>query len=394
VRLVVGIPLREPWEYEIAMRPIAGAPWVARLRDRLLRARSVERVVVLAWGGVRGTPLEGIEPAVASDLQSVDASQPRAALQALAGDADGVAFCPVTQLFADPERLDALAGLAGGLASGRAIWVAEYDPHLPLAGGAYLDLHVRGPEASGETVHAFPAWPEAFEMRLETPADFDWAAVACEHLLAADPSGALGKFEAVIGRADLGRFAFWDRIGPRPQRILTVRCVTAPLFEGLMRHLGRIPSARVDVVCAEPLAPGTLALAGVRSVFTYDAPRFSVSSLPSGAWDAIRAERYDLCVVPCLAGDAPGFENVRALGNGSGACTAVWLDPFGRSGLIEGRAQGWDETVTLPGPAAWAPRLETMRQRALRGFARSSRPGAPAVAFAGTVSTATEALGG
>jgi hypothetical protein len=378
VKLAVGIPLRHPWDYEVAARPIAGRPWIVRLQQRLMRARTVERVIALSWARCEGSVLEALAHNGEIELRQAGADDALAAMQPFADGIGGVALCPVTQLFADPERLDALAGLADGTACGRASWVAHYDTNLPLAGGAFLDIHVRA-AAAGQEAAAFPSWPEAPEARLETPADFDWAALACAHLLDAEADGAMARFEEVIEQADLGRFVFWDRIGPRPRRILTVRCVSTPLFERLLRYLNRIRSARVDVVCSTSLLAHTQALGGVSRAIGYDGPRFSIDALPGAVLGDLRAAHYDLCVVPCLSAGGARFENVLALGQASAARFTIWMNPLGQCGQVWGEPQSWDETIALPGPSTWAPRLEAMGTKAMARFARARRLTGPAM---------------
>jgi hypothetical protein len=355
-------------DVELAQRSIAGRPWIVHLVERLRRARSVSRVVVACSEGrdAIATLFDGDE------VDVVETSDPMTAARDLAREYEGVALCPVTQLFADPVRLDAVASAPS--APARAFAVLSSEPGLSLTGGAFLEVLTRHGIPTGETrvnlVQApsttLPVPPDAPELRLETPGDFDWAVRAYEALLARDPSGSLDRIEDALADAGLGRFGFWDQIGPAPRTILTVRCVSQPLFEHLLRYLRRLGSVDIDVVCGAGAAEQTKALPGVRDVIPFDAPAFCVDALGTATLETIRARQYDLCVIPRREPSGRGFENVTPLGAASGARTAIWLDPLGAWGLLSGVSQGWDPSTWTPAPHEQA---EAYRERARNAFA-------------------------
>jgi hypothetical protein len=353
VKLALILPVQSPADFELACRPVAGRSWIIQLIRRLRRATSVERIVVACRQ--RDRELAAV---VDSETVSVVASDDPIGLAAsLEGDHDGVSFCPVAQLFVDPRRLDAIASLELQPDTTRACAVLSCDPTIVLTGGAFLEVVMRAglhaPMTPRESPNSNAAmWhtcPEPPEMRLETWGDFDWAVRANAALLARDPSGAVDHFEDILTESGLHRFTFWDEMGPAPRSVLMVRCLRPQLFEPLLRHLTRLPGSTVDVLCRAEHADQTRALPGIGEVFTFGAPTFSVDALAPTTLAAIRARAYDLCVLPRREATGYGFDNVAAFGNASGAATAIWIDIFGRSGLIAGRWHGWDET-TAGGP--------------------------------------------
>ena len=349
MKLALIVTIRSAAEHELAQRLVAGKPWIVRLIERLQGAASVGQVVVTCRERERE-----IEALVRSARVSIVADgDPIVVGRSLEGNHDGVAFCPVSQLFADPVRLDVLAGLDLQPDTAKVFAVLACDPTIPLTGGAFLEvvtrvgLHSSGPDAGEEPkAVAWQTWPEPAEMRLDTWADFDWAIPVQKALLAHDPSGALDQFEEVLERHGMRRFTFWDEMGPPPRSVLTIRCLRPRLFEQLLRHLNRLRGTPIDVVCRAEQAEETRALQGVGEVFTFEAPAFSVEALPAATLASIRTRAYDLCVLPRREPTGCGFDNIVALGEASGAKAAIWIDVFGRSGLIAGRRHGWDVTST------------------------------------------------
>jgi hypothetical protein len=349
VTLALIVTIRSAAEHELAQRLVAGKPWIVRLVERLQGADSVEQVLVACRERERE-----VEALVDSAMVSVVAADdPIAVARSLDGSHGGVAFCPVSQLFADPRRLDAVAGLDLPPDTARAFAVLACDPTIALTGGAFLEVVTRvGLRSSGIDSTSAPktavwqTWPEPAEMRLETWGDFDWAILAQEALLARDPSGALDQFEDALDEAGLRRFTFWDEMGPPPQSVLTVRCLRQPLFEQLVRHLRRLRGTTIDVVCRPEHADQTRSLRGVGHVFTFDGPTFSVGALGPATLDSIRERQYDLCVIPRREPTGWGFDNLVPLAEASRARAGIWLDVFGRTGLLAGRLQAWDPAGT------------------------------------------------
>ena len=108
-----------------------------------------------------------------------------------------------------------------------------------------------------------------------------------------------------------------------------------------MRYLGRLPNASIDVIARADLAAETLAIEGVARVITFEDRALSVGALGRDALASIGAMRYDLCVIPRREPTGWGFENLVPLARASGSRTAIWLDIFGRTGLLAGRPHGW-----------------------------------------------------
>jgi hypothetical protein len=370
VKLTLIVTVQSAADVELSQRLVAGQPWIVHLVGRLQRATSVVRVMVACCE-------RASEVASAMDSGSVSVvstSEPAALAREIDGDHDGVVLCPVAQLFADPRRLDAVAALDMPADTARAFAVLLCDPTIALTGGAFLEVITRfglralsmGDDLSQLKTAVWHTWPEPPEMRLKTWGDFDWAILAAEALLARDPSGVLDQFEEAMDDSGLRRFAFWDEMGPPPQSILTIRCLRQPLFEHFVRFLNRLRGITIDVVCRSDQAEQTRTLHGVGRVMTFDAPAFSMDALGSETLDSIRARCYDLCVVPRREPTGWGFDNVVPLAKASGASAAIWLDIFGGTGLLAGRAQGWD-AATLGGPQE---RGEAYLRRAVRALDR------------------------
>lgn len=367
----------------VAATRIDDRTWLDHLVTRMRRASCVTRVAVVCHPGCARV-LDGVLPdtvtlAVAEDPHAWGADVPE----------DLVARVPVTQLFVDPVALDRLAAVP------RAPHVQRVHAVLPqagldLTGGAYVDLltpHGCGVAARGESWPdaawlGVPADPEPPEQRLRSAAEAGWGVTVQRALLAHDGARDLTALDAVLTAARLRRFAFWpDGVGRGPARVLTVRCQPAPLFSRLMRHLAHLPNATVDVVCSAALAADTAGTPGVSGVMPFDGPSFDLERLGPAWADGVRAQRYDLCVLPRRTADGHGFANVTALGAASGARAAVWLDLLGDSGLVCGVTRGWEPWITEAPP--WHD-VTTWRDRssvALRTFV----PGATDTPRAATV---------
>ena len=332
---------------------------------RLASARSVTTVVVACrpeWREQFDDSLGGVIPV----LSSLD--DPIAVARDLEGAHEAVAFCPVHQLFADADALDHLASADAPPGAARVLPVLACEPHLAVTGGTNLQILTRvglAAAAEGLDLDTLPAvrvpvWPESPELRIDTAADFDWAAALLDATLERASAPSPADVEAVLDAGILDRFPFWDGIGPRPRTILTVRCMREPLFERLLRYLRRLRPDAIDVICAAPVADATSRIAGVRGVIPFDAPVFSLAALDARQWSRIHAHRYDLCVVPRLEPTAHGFGNITPLGEASLARTAVWLDVFGHSGRLAGAEHGWESPTTasdlLDNPRALAER--------------------------------------
>lgn len=375
MNLAVAVTIQSAEAGELAQCPIAGRPWLARLVARVRRARCVTEVVVVCRQG------EGeIGPLARSlDAPLIVSDDRVAAAGDLDGAHDAVAFCDVTQLFADPVRLDELASLEMTGGAARALAVLASEPSIALTGGPFLEAITRDglrdaadrtsvSDLRTATLLSLPGPPE---MRLESTGDMDWAVRAEEALLARHASRDLAHFEDVLREAGMRRFRFWDEIGPAPSSVLTVRCERLPLFQQLMRYLGRLPNATVDVIVRADLAAETAATPGVGRVFTFEGTAFSVGGLGQETLASIAAARYDLCVIPRREPTGFGFENLVPLANASRARTAVWLDIFGRTGLLAGRPHGWDPACA-GGPHERAEHYLRRAVRALDVFDPSS----------------------
>jgi hypothetical protein len=372
VRLTLIVTIQSASDVALAQRLVAGRPWIVRLVERLGRAASVNRVVIAC----RRREHEIAALLGSAAVSVVAADDPLIVARDLEGDHDGVVFCPVAQLFADPRRLDAVAALDVQPDTATAFAVLSCDPTIALTGGAFLEVVTRfglralsaGEDRSVLNAAVWHTWPAPPETRLETCGDMDWAIRADEALLARDPSGALEHFEEALSDAGLRRFAFWDEMGPAPRSVLTIRCLRQPLFEHFIRYLERLPGATIDVVCRTELAEQTRALRGVERVLTYDAPRFSLDALGPQSLEATRTRGYDLCVIPFRELTGRGFDNVIPFAEASGASTAISLDIFGRTGRLAGRAQGWDAACT-GGPHERADAYLRRAVRALDDYA-------------------------
>jgi len=356
MRIAAVIAVRTGLDVKLAGLPVAGQPWLVRVISRLQQARAVSKVVVAC-----AIPADAIadmltHPDVVSNVGLIEV----AAVDDLTGwardvpgDYSGVAFCEVNQLFVDPGRLDALASLPGASTAGRVHAVLHGEPTQSLTGGAFveivtrtgLDTLISGGTRSALEAAVWPTWPEPPEIRIVQDGGFNWAASAYEALLARSATADLAEFEAALDDRQLRLFTFWDQLGPAPRSVLTVRCQRPPLFMHLMSQLRRLDGAAVDVICPGALAADTAALPGIRRVIPFDAPAFDVSALGSDAIDRLRADSYDLCVLPRREPTGWGFENLTPLAEASGARTTIWLDLAGRSGLLAGESQGWDPAM-------------------------------------------------
>ncbi len=370
MKLAVAVTIQSPQAVELAQRPIAGQPWLERLVTRLRRARCITEIVIVCRLG------EGeIGPLAHSlDARLIVTDDRMAAARDLDGNHDAVAFCDVGQLFADPARLDQLASLEMTGGATRALAVLSSEPSIALTGGPFLEAITRDglrecadrrsiPDLRTAPLPSLPGPPE---MRLESPGDMDWAVRAEEALLSRHPSGDLARFEDVLREAGMRRFRFWDEIGPAPSSVLTVRCERLPLFQQLIRYLGRLPNVTIDVIARADLAAETRATDGVARVITFDDRAFSVGVLGRETLAAIAATGYDLCVVPRREPTGFGFENLVPLAEASSARTAIWLDIFGRTGLLAGRSHAWDPACA-GGPHE---RAEHYLRRAVRALDR------------------------
>lgn len=365
----------------VAATLIDDRPWLAHLIERLRRASCVSRVVVVCHPGCAAliTPL--VPPDVAVELSTDPWTWGAAA------PADLVARCQVTQLFVDPVQIDRLAASPRGPQVQRLHAALPQCDDIDLSGGAYVDLltpagcasAARGAAWPDGAVLAVPSPPEPPELWLHSAADAGWGVTVQRALLAHGVCGDLSAVDAVLTAERLRRFDFWlDGIGTGPSRVLTVRCQPAPLFMRLLRHLAHLPAATLDVVCPAALAADTAALPGVGAVVPFDGPSFDMDRV-GGAWlEAVRARRYDLCLVPRRTADGDGFANVTALGAASGAKVAAWIDLRGRTGWLAGLPCGWEPWVGEPPPWLDAAALRERAAQALRHFA----PVAPAEAGA------------
>ncbi len=289
-------------------------------------------------------------------IEVMTTRDPIEAALALEGNHDGVAFCPVEQFFADPVRLDLLAEADVPPGAATVAAVLSADTSMSLTGGAFLQIVTRdGLRAlrAGGTLDAMlavrvPADPELPEMRLCQHGDLQWAATAAEALLARDPTGSLDRIAQVLADAGLERFSCWDDPDVPPARVLTVRCLPRPLFALLLRLVRRVGASRIDVICGAHLTRETRTLPGVHRIIPFAGRTFSLEELGSETLSAIRAERYDLCVVPRREPTGYGFDNVTPLAVAAGARLGVWLDVFGRSGVLAGQPRPKPSTGPAP----------------------------------------------
>jgi hypothetical protein len=384
VRVAVVVPVREGWEVDLAHRQVGGRPWIAHITARLGSARSVTTVAVVCrpeWREQFADSLGGVIPVLSSS------DDPIAVARDLEGAHDAVAFCPVHQLFADADALDHLASADVPADAARVLPVLACEPQLVVTGGTNLQILTRlglAAAADGRELDTLPAarvpvWPESPELRIETAADFDWAAALLGATLQRVSAMNPADVEAVLDDGILARFPFWDGIGPRPRTILTARCMREPLFERLLRYLRRLRPDAIDVICAAPVAEATSRIAGVTEVIPFDTPVFSLAALDARQWARIQARRYDLCIVPRLEPTAHGFGNITPLGEASRARTAVWLDIFGHSGRLGGTEHGWEPPTPASGlfdsPRA---RIERGRAALLHFTNRTTTTAAPA----------------
>jgi hypothetical protein len=193
-------------------------------------------------------------------------------------------------------------------------------------------------------------------------------------LVAASDGFNLANVNEVMAASGVSRFSFWsDGVGTGPKRVLTIRCLPAGPFERVLRHLGHLPSADLDVLCPVALADKTSALPGIRRVIPFEGPALDLDRLPAATLETIRGNRYDLCVVPRRGPSGRGFENVTRVGEASGAATTVWMDVTGACGPVAGLARGWEPWVTEPPPWEQVAGLRARAEAALRHGASTGR---------------------
>lgn len=364
----------------VAATRIDDRTWLDHLVARLRRASCLRRVVVVCHPGcvqvVQPIVPEGVALAVAADpaVWGADASE------------DLVLRCAVTQLFVDPARLDALVA-APRPASVRRVHAQLCETAVDLTGGAYPDLltpagcALAAAAASwpADAVLAVPAEPEPPELRLGSAADAGWGVTLQRALLAHAGDRDLAALDDALTAAGLRRFSFWpDGVGRGPARVLTVRCQPAPRFAHLLRHLAHLPAAHIDVVCSTALAADTARTPGVSGVVPFDGSSFDVARVGEAWLEALRAHRYDLCLLPRRTADGHGFANVTALGAASGARVAMWIDALGDSGLVCGVARGWEPWVAGPPPWHDVASLRDRASAALRDFVPATASAASA----------------
>jgi hypothetical protein len=374
MRLLVVITVSDAQSLALARRPVAGQPWIRRLVERLAGARSVARVVVAAPN--RHDELAGLLGSASADV--FPSADPVAVARETSSSSGctGIVFCAVEQFFADPDRLDAMADDAPPPDAMRVVAVLSGHPWLVLTGGGFVEIVTRkglaALDAGLQLAELRPATvqtdPEPPEMRLEHPRDTQWAVAAAEALIEDDPSGRLGAFERVLARRRLGRFGFWDEVGPPPQSILTLQCMRPTLFEHFARHLARVPGTSLDVICPAHAASRVATLEGVRRVMPFDAPTFTLDALGATMLDDIRARQYDLCLLPRRIPEVRGFENTVPLALAASARMSAWIDVFGRCGVIAGRWQGWDPAAADASPLEHAAAWTARAAKALRHF--------------------------
>ena len=358
-------------EAELAATPVAGRPWVDHLVDRLRRAPGVSGVAVVCQPACR----DRVAPHVPPGVTCVTATDPFA--WAAAGAAPLVAWVPVWQLFVDPGRLARLAAAARPAGTTVVRAVLEHAPSVDLTGGADAEVFTAtglrmaaGGLDIGPGVLAVPLPPAPPELRLRGPGDAGWGVTLQGALVAAGRADDLSAVEAVMTAAGLHRLDVWlDGAGLAPRRMLTVRCLPAAEFAWLLRHLARLPGAAIDVVCPAAHAAATAAMPGVRRVVPFAGPAFALTALDPVTRARLRAEQYDLCVVPRRTPCGHGFENVTAIAADAGAGLAVWMDLTGRTGVLAGNPRGWEPWVTAPAP--WL-RGEAWRARGAAALARST----------------------
>ncbi len=377
----------------VAATLIDDRPWLAHLIERLRRAACVSRVVVVCHPACVAlvTPLvpAGVGLETSADPWTWGAHE----------HADLIARCRVTQLFADPAHLDRLATLPRAPQAQRVHAALPRCEDVDLTGGAYVDLLT--PDgcaaaangvawARGATL-AVPSDPEPPELWLRSAADAGWGVTLQRALLAHGTAGDLSAVDAVLTAERLRRFNFWpDGVGRGPARVLTMRCQPAPLFARLLRHLAHLPASTIDVVCPAVLAADTAAMAGVAGVMPFEGSTFDLDGAGEAWLAAVRARRYDLCLVPRRTADGHGFANVTAFGTASGATVAAWIDLHGQTGLLSGVPCGWEPWVTAAPPWHDVAGLRGRAAQALRVFTTTAddTTGAGAEAAAARTSAA------
>ena len=89
---------------------------------------------------------------------------------------------------------------------------------------------------------------------------------------------------------------------------------------------------------------------------------------------AIGGAGYDLCVLPRLEPSGHGYDNVLPLAHASVAPVAMWVDVFGRSGLLAGQSGAWDPTLATT-PFQHPESIEMRARVALDRFAAHTSQG-------------------
>lgn len=362
-------------EARLAATAIDERPWIAHLVRRLTLASSVSRIVVACQPACHPV----VAPHVPEGVDCLSIVDPLAWASDAAG-VDLVARIPVWQLFADPIRLDRLAAVARPPGATLVRAVLEHEPAADLTGGTEIELFtldgVRLAAAGGDItggIVAVPGCPDLPELRLRGVADAGWGVTVQRALLASGCADDLAAAGTALFRAGLHRLDMWrDGAGRPPRTVLTVRCLPAGLFAGLVAHLGRVPGIAVDVMCPEGLVDATRAIPGVRAAVSFGDGPFDLAALPVDTLAVVRASRYDLCVIPRRTPCGRGFENVTPFGAASGARLAVWMDVTGATGRLDGVPYGWEPWVRDDAPWHEAPALRTRAHAALQRFSGTS----------------------
>ena len=197
---------------------MAGKPWIVRLIERLQSAASVGQIVVTCRE--REREIEGL---VQSARVSIVADgDPMVVGRSLEGNHDGVAFCPVSQLFADPGRLNVLAGLDVQPDTAKVFAVLACDPTIPLTGGAFLEvvtrvgLHSSAPDAAEEPKAAawqtWPAPPKCASTRGPTSTGRFRSRKRCLRAIPPEPSIDSKRYWSATGCAASRSGTRWDRL--------------------------------------------------------------------------------------------------------------------------------------------------------------------------------------
>lgn len=370
-------------EAELAVTPIDDRPWIAHLVDRLRLAQTVAEVAVVCQPACHPV----VAPHVPGDVACVAVTDRLA--WAAAHGATLVADVPVWQLFVDPARLDTLAATPCGPDATGLRAVLDHDPALVLSGGADVTLFTaRGlhvANAGGDVapgVLDVPCAPVPPELWLRGVVDAAWGVTLQRALLRSASVHDVTRLDDVLRREGLHHLRFWrDGAGRGPRRVLTVRCLPARDVRWLVAHLSCLPDVELDVLAPAHLAAETAALPGVGAVIAFEGGPFDLATLAPATLQALRDRRYDLCVVPRRTPCGRGFENVTPLGSASGASLAVWMDLAGATGVLAGRAYGWEPWVHEAPPWQQAEALTARAGAALASFTGAAPPAvAPSLA--------------